>query len=556
MFDVMIRATVVLAVAWLTTCALRRASAATRHLVWHLALVAILVLPLAAPLAPRFELPWLNLLSDTLPAPLASISDMQAGRLDVPPLAEPRPSSASSHDSASTQTAVRPRRVAFAQAAIGARYLWLAGTFLLGLWFAAGWMLSARLVRQARPAPSTWSAELDALRRRLGVPQRVELRLVDRSVSPLAAGLRRSTILLPATAAIWCDERRHAVLLHELAHIKRRDCRIQVVAQAACALYWFNPLAWRAFAELRNERERACDDEVLKAGTRASSYATHLLDIARELKPARAPRAALAMARPTELEGRLLAVLASSRARSPRPASRWLVAALITLTTFAALGATPAATVTREDPSRQLRPSRDSMLGKSTVGEQIDAYRAQTAASSAIERAPDPDTRERAVMELAAAASDTTIPALTRALNDRSADVREKAAFALGLLSNASVIPGLLKALEDRDPQVREKAALGLAFRRDARVVDALMAALEDEDGQVREKAAMALGTCGDLRATAALTKALDDPDDQVREKAAMGLGLLNTSQPDEETGRRVRSGLSSLVGAFISLTR
>jgi beta-lactamase regulating signal transducer with metallopeptidase domain len=556
MLELAIRSTVVLAVAWLTTAVLRRASAATRHLVWHLALVAILVLPLATPLTPRFQLPWLNLLSETLQAPFASLDDKNAGPRDGPGIAEPRPSSASSYDSASTQKARRPQPAAGARAAAGARYVWLAGTFLLGLWFAAGWILSARLVRQARPAPSTWSAELDSLRRRLGVPEHVDLRLVDRSVSPLAAGLRRSTILLPATAEIWCDERRQAVLLHELAHIKRRDCRIQAVAQAACALYWFNPLAWRAVAGLRNERERACDDEVLKAGTRASSYATHLLDIARELKPALAPRAALAMARPSELEGRLLAVLASSRARSPRPASRWLVAALMTVTTFTAVGATPAANTTREDPSRQLRPSRDGMLGKSTVGEQIDAYRTQTAASSAIERAPDPDTRERAVMELAAAARDTTIPALTRALNDQSADVREKAALALGLLSHASVIPGLLKALEDRDAQVREKAALGLAFRRDARVVDALIAAIEDEDGQVREKAAMALGTCGDMRATAALTKALDDPDPQVREKAAMGLGLLNTSQPDEETGRRVRSGLSSLVGAFVSLMR
>jgi len=121
-------------------------------------------------------------------------------------------------------------------------------------------------------------------------------------------------------------------------HIRPRDCRVQLVTQAACALYWFNPLVWVAAAHVRSERERACDDEVLGFGAQPSSYAAHLLDIARDLRPSLRPTAALAMARPSELEGRLLAVLAAGRARVPARASRWAVGATFTFVTAITLG--------------------------------------------------------------------------------------------------------------------------------------------------------------------------------------------------------------------------
>ena len=61
-----------------------------------------------------------------------------------------------------------------------------------------------------------------------------------------------------------------AVLLHELAHLRRRDPLWQLVAHCGLALHWFNPLAWFAVRRLRIEQERACDDFVLRAGIRAS----------------------------------------------------------------------------------------------------------------------------------------------------------------------------------------------------------------------------------------------------------------------------------------------
>ena len=75
---------------------------------------------------------------------------------------------------------------------------------------------------------------------------------------------------MPEDADRWPLERLRIVLLHELAHVKRRDCLTHVLAQLACALHWFNPLAWMAARHIRTERERACDDLVLACGTRGS----------------------------------------------------------------------------------------------------------------------------------------------------------------------------------------------------------------------------------------------------------------------------------------------
>src|SRR5262249_914212 len=80
----------------------------------------------------------------------------------------------------------------------------------------------------------------------------------------------------------------------------------------ACAPGWFNPFMWMAAHELRLESELASDEIVLGAGVRPSEYAQHLLDIVTTLGR-RAPSAAVAIARPNELEGRLVAILDPAR---------------------------------------------------------------------------------------------------------------------------------------------------------------------------------------------------------------------------------------------------
>jgi TonB family protein len=100
------------------------------------------------------------------------------------------------------------------------------------------------------------------------------------------------------------------VLAHELAHIKRCDWGIQILAEIARIVYWFNPLIWIGCNRLRAESELAADDAVLRLGIRPLSYAEQLLAMARSLTHSgQAWLPALAVARQANLERRLIAML-------------------------------------------------------------------------------------------------------------------------------------------------------------------------------------------------------------------------------------------------------
>jgi beta-lactamase regulating signal transducer with metallopeptidase domain len=545
--ELTLRTSVVLSVAWLAARLLRRASAATRHRVWHGALVAVLLCPIAAPLAPRLPIPtpaWTVPVTTAVSLPPSS---RQTGEtVDL----SPRASAPASQGAPPIAEAERWLRALAPVAPAG----WIAGSLTVALWFLAGWIASAAAARRATRAPASWLRQVDELRDVMDLSRPVAVKVQARHASPLVVGFWQPTILLPAIARAWTADRRRAVLLHELAHVQRGDCRVQALAQAVCALYWFNPLCWIAAAALRTERERACDEVVLRHGTRPSAYAAHLLEIARDLSPRLRPTAALAMARPAELEGRLLAVLAPDRPRIASRASSWLILAFTMSTTALALAVSPGGASAPVSALPVSRPHSPTAFDGESLQSRAEGRRARTVAASTLESAADPGARSRAALDLGASGTVDAIPSLARALSDDSADVREKAALALGLQSSPAVVPHLVMALADPSAQVREKAALGLALRRDPRSVDALVAAAADPDAQVREKVAMALGTSGDARAIAAIDALSSDPDAQVREKAVVARSLLTTLTANDEAAEQARAGIRTLVSRLLAL--
>lgn len=454
--DLLARTSAILLAAAALAATLRGAAPSTRHLVWHLAILIVLLAPILAPFAPRVPI-----VPNVPEVPRAGFSTA----LTTVQYNEPEQNNA--------------------LGALGT--IGTVGTSAVLGWFTFCWLLSGLSVwRGSKAAPREWSAEAEKLARRIGITSPVEIRQSLRDGSPHVAGFFTSIVMLPPSAAAWSAESRQSALVHELMHIRRRDRRTQAIAQVACAVYWFNPLVWYAAAALARERERACDDAVLSLGAKPSAYASLLLDLARS-QSSWTPATALSMARPSAIEGRLLAILGDS-ARTPRGSTRWIVTALLAMVATAILGAQPAA------PPPQT-------VEKPKAPELMDASPGQPPS--------------------------TITGALIEALSDTSGQVREQAAMGLALTPGGDVIDPLLRALKDEDPQVREKAAIGLSFRRDARIVPPLLAAIEDHDAQVREKAAIALGASGDDRAIGALQKAMRDPDSQVREKAVAGLVLL-----------------------------
>ncbi len=160
---------------------------------------------------------------------------------------------------------------------------------------------------------------------------------------PMTFGILRSAIFMPSDAGTWSEERRRIVLLHELAHVRRSDVATHLLARAALAVYWWNPLAWKAWREFLKERERATDDLVLNAGARASEYANHLLDVARTMRSTNGVGcAAVAMARKSQLEGRLMAILDAGVNRQAPGRAALLVAALMAIAMVAPFAAVQA----------------------------------------------------------------------------------------------------------------------------------------------------------------------------------------------------------------------
>ncbi len=169
---------------------------------------------------------------------------------------------------------------------------------------------------------------------------------------PITYGLFRAAVFLPADIDEWSAERRRMVLLHELAHVRRGDTGTHLLARTALSLYWWNPLAWLAWREFLKERERAADDLVLGAGGCASEYATHLLDVARSMQsPSAVVWNAVPMARRSQLEGRLLAILDSSRDRRPLGRVSPLVASFVAVALMAPVAALQAQNGTRQTPA-------------------------------------------------------------------------------------------------------------------------------------------------------------------------------------------------------------
>lgn len=201
--------------------------------------------------------------------------------------------------------------------AVWTMLIWLVCALLVLARPLVGLVAVGGMSRKARvPNKGRWQELMREVKNTLRMNRDIRLLESGASTMPMAWGILKPTILLPQEWTTWTDEKRRFVLLHETAHVKRLDFLTHLTAGLACAFHWFNPLAWIGLRKLRLERERACDDLVLAAGARPSDYANHLLEFARGTQSGSwAGAVALTMARPSQLEGRMLAILDGTRAR-------------------------------------------------------------------------------------------------------------------------------------------------------------------------------------------------------------------------------------------------
>jgi beta-lactamase regulating signal transducer with metallopeptidase domain len=300
----------VLALAGGITVCWRKASAASRHLLWTLALATLLVLPFTKLAAPR----WI------IGLPVKTV------QIVLPPVAGP----AAVIPVTSRATAVPVSVPTHARSLLSWQTLlmlaWMAGVVAVLSYRVAG---SWRLRQLRLQSKSMTDEQLLLLLADCGLENRVELRRSSECRVPLVWGLWRPIVVLPDAALAWPQARLAATVRHEFGHIRRRDCLTLLLAQVVCALYWLNPLVWLAARRLRMAQEQACDDLVLRSGASAADYAEWLVQTVRSLNGQRLiGRHALAMAQPSTLAARVSAIVDDQRNRSPLRGSAWVMGAM------------------------------------------------------------------------------------------------------------------------------------------------------------------------------------------------------------------------------------
>ncbi|MCX6613236.1 MAG: M56 family metallopeptidase [Acidobacteria bacterium] len=264
------------AICWL----LRRQSAALRHAVWTLGMLFLLGLPLM-PLLPQAS--------------------------EVVPIAVPF----------TTVTRIEVR---------GGEAGWS-----LVEWLPVGWMIGVGvllLVEVVRQVRGEW------LRRR-SVAGGVGYRLSPDLAVPAVCGLFAPTVLLPLEAEEWTVERLEAVLAHERMHVLRRDLWWHLLGRIACAFYWPNPYVCLAVRAQQRECEQACDDGVVIGGVGAADYAEHLIEVARSLNSEPLIEGGLSMAKQSNLEQRLRALLNPMTSHQPVSRGTLVLMAVVSLALLA-----------------------------------------------------------------------------------------------------------------------------------------------------------------------------------------------------------------------------
>ncbi|MCX6569081.1 MAG: M56 family metallopeptidase [Candidatus Aminicenantes bacterium] len=294
-----LKTTAVLALALFASLASRRRPAAFRHFVLSLALIGLLFIPLLslAPVGWRTSLlparpagPGTGTLIPTrpglteaqaldpddqsLPLTMARLPELTfASTADGPAGAATYRLPAAGADPRGRERTLSPGTVDSLLA-----ILWAAGLIVLFLRLAIGLAGAVKLTAQGTAlGDPAWRLLLERFKALVSLRRNIRLRGHPEILVPMTWGFRKPVVLMPAGADAWTEEERSSALFHELSHIKRADFLVMLLVRTSLAAFWFNPLCWIVYRELRKEQEIACDELVLRAGIRPSTYAASLL---------------------------------------------------------------------------------------------------------------------------------------------------------------------------------------------------------------------------------------------------------------------------------------
>ncbi len=250
-----------------------KGSAANRHVFISVAMLATLLLPLVSSIAPSIDIVF------EMPSSLAKgaslISDEHINTTAV-----------------ATQTISTQQNFSFTTWVFNnlqnilvtcvLAYVFISAMILLKVLF-SNLRVCLTTICAERSYQNNWCSVINFHRIRFWMPNNVQLRHSRHIRSPMTWGIINPVILIPTSALNWDEELIKSTVLHELAHIKRRDWLTQQLAWCVCAIYWINPLTWKTLDYLHCSAETAADDMALSTGLKKIHYAENLLNVAKGL---------------------------------------------------------------------------------------------------------------------------------------------------------------------------------------------------------------------------------------------------------------------------------
>ncbi len=158
---------------------------------------------------------------------------------------------------------------------------WLCGFVVVFFVWARRWRMVSAAVRRAEPVDA--GRELEALRRleaAMEMRRRIRLMLSRETMEPGVFGLVRPVLVWPCgVSEVLSDEQLNAIVAHEMCHVRCRDNLASAMHMLVEAMFWFHPLVWWMGRRMVEERERACDEEVLRLGSSPAVYAESVLKV-------------------------------------------------------------------------------------------------------------------------------------------------------------------------------------------------------------------------------------------------------------------------------------
>jgi beta-lactamase regulating signal transducer with metallopeptidase domain len=524
---------------------LRPRRAATRQLLLGMALLGGLLLPFT----PRWSDGWRRTakeISTPPPTKRTSVtpSHDREGAVSIPRLPRIEESKPLPHGRGSWGA----RRLAV----LGLGVAWsLSAAFLLLRWVCGAWLL--RRLRRESVEVTDATDLLSACRAALRLRSRVRLATHPRICSPILLGVFRPLILVPADWQRFAAEARRAVLLHELAHVRRRDHWLAPFLKIVRIAFFFHPLVRWLLMRLEYERELLCDESVVALGIDRRDYAHLLLEFARASGHLAWSAAPLSMSRRRTVKSRIHHLLEEDMERwiRPLPVRRLVVLGMGLLALMLGVASYRVRAVEKEERSHSAdkakkvveaaKPAenklkreelryggkdfnqwRGDLLSELKGSIRVDGMKAFAAfgangyAAEATEAIlemmrgydttnTDPKDDDGAVVkagyESMRKIGAEAVPALTAAVKSTNRNVRRFAVEALGNLNTEArpALPAILQAMKVDDVETR-RHAMEAVSRIDPHAqgfVEALIEILKGKDQDSRLRAVDLLGSIG-----------------------------------------------------------